>query len=400
MTSRPAQLSLLLGHWDLARWRPGWPSSVSAGLHSVRSSNMSTLNQQPSPQSGVSASRKRRRSSSLSSSSSSDVVIILDTETETETGEPSKPAPPQESKPTVSSDRSGDVSNSQGDDESNILEELRRARDVLQRHRNQGTADATSGGTTFATTNEKEIEYIPGLVNRVMAESNRKGGSKRSVFVTELLVELVLGFVEPYVMQISQERINGGRNNKKQGYNNENRFRSTTSDADSTQYRDRAIRWAVQRIKDLLRPVDVELGTDIPELDALLSALGRYDGLAHERNVQEHLREALLRMKPTGIHSDAKGSEGLDAADASEINGAPNETAKDSGGDGGGPTPSPTSVVECWSVSPEKWVEKVTKSAVTGNSNAEEMESIDEAMESFPYLRQMKDFLMKRAGNE
>ena len=167
---------------------------------------MSTLNHQSSPQSGGSTSRKRRRSSSLSSSSSSssDVVIILDnTETETETGEPSKPAPPQQSKSTpVSSDKS------QGDDESKILDELRQARDVLQMHRNQGAADATSsGGTTHATTNEKEIEYIPGLVNRVMTESNREGGLKRSVVVTELLVELVLGFVEPFVMQMSKERL-------------------------------------------------------------------------------------------------------------------------------------------------------------------------------------------------
>ena len=357
---------------------------------------MSTLNHhQSSPQSGGSTSRKRRRSSSLSSSSSSsDVVIILDnTETETETGEPSKPAPPQQSKSTVSSDKS------QGDDESKILDELRRARDILQMHRNQGTDDATSsGGTTHATTNEKEIEYIPGLVNRVMAESNRKGGLKRSVIVTELLVELVLGFVEPYVMQVSKERNTSGSNdNKKQGYNNDNRFLSITSGADSSDYyRDRAISWAVHRIKDLLRPVDMELGTDIPELDALLSALGRYDGLAHERNVQEHLREALLRMKPTSMHPGAKGQERLDAVDSSEINGTLCETAKDSGGDGGGQTPSLMSVVECWSVSPEEWMEKVTKSIGTENSNAEETESMDEAMESFPYLRQMKDFL-KRA---
>lgn len=355
---------------------------------------MSTLNhQQPSPQSGGSTSRKRRRSSSLSSfSSSSDVVIILDnTETETETGEPSKPAPPQQSKSTVSSDKS------QGDDESKILDELRRARDVLQMHRNQGTADATSsGGTTHAATNEKEIEYIPALVNRVIAESNRKGGVKRSVIVTELLVELVLGFVEPYVMQMSKERNTSGSNdNKKQGYNNDNRFLSMTSGADSSDYRDRAISWAVHRIKDLLRPVDMELGTDILELDALLSALGRYDGLAHERNVQEHLREALLRMKPTctSMHSAAKGPERLNAADGLESNGALCETAKGDEGNGVEPTPSPTSVAECWSVSPEKWMEKVTKSTGTEDSNAEETESMDEAMESFPYLRQMKDFL-------
>lgn len=357
---------------------------------------MFTPNQQPSPPSGGASSRKRRRSSSLSSSSSSDVVIILDDHDIAET-EPSKPAPPQQSKPTVTSGKSGDASNNQGDDESNILEELRRARDVLQRHRNQGTADATSGGTTHVTTNEKEIEYIPGLVNRVMAESNREGGMKRSVVVTELLVELVLGFVEPYVMQLSQERITGGRNNKKQGYNNnDDRFLSMTSDADSTEYRDRAIAWAVHRIKDLLRPVDVELGTDIPELDALLSALGRYDGLAHERNIQQQLREVLLGMTPTSMHSDAKESEGLGAVDVSKNNGALYKTAKDSGGDGGGPTPSPTSVAECWSVSPEKWMDKVTKSTVAEDSNAEETESMDEAMESFPYLRQMKDFLMKR----
>ena len=362
---------------------------------------MSTLNQQPSSPSGGSrpTSSKRRRSSSLSSSSSSDVVIILDDHEHTETEEPSKPAPPRQSDPTATTSKGSDVGNNQDDDESKIVEELRRARDELQRHRNLGGADATSGGAVdIAANSEKEIEYIPGLVNRVMAGSNRKGGFKRSVIVTELLVDLVLGFVEPYVMQVSQERTNASNTKKKHGYNNDDGYLCTTPDADSTMYRDRAISWAVARIKDLLRPVDVDLGPDIriPELDALLSALGRYDGLTHERKVQQRLREVLVRMKP--MLSDAKVTKRTDAADTSENDGVPRETATNDG-DGEEPTPSPTSIAECWSVSPEKWMEKVVKSRSneTEHSNgAEVTESMNDAMESFPYLRQMKDFLKKR----
>ena len=357
---------------------------------------MSTPNQQSSPRSSgsrpTSTSRKRRRSSSLSSSSSSDVVIILDDHERTETKEPSNSDPPRQSDPTATSSKGSDGGNNQDDDESKIVEELRRARDELQRHRNLGVA------VDIAANSEKEIDYIPGLVNRVMAGSNRRGGLKRSVIVTELLVDLVLGFVEPYVMQVSQERTNASNTKKKHGYNNDDGYLCTTPDADSTMYRDRAISWAVARIKDLLRPVDVDLGPDIriPELDALLSALGRYDGLTHERKVQQRLREVLVRMKP--MLSDAKVTKRTDAADTSENDGVPRETATNDG-DGEEPTPSPTSIAECWSVSPEKWMEKVVKSRSneTEHSNdAEVTESMNDAMESFPYLRQMKDFLKKR----
>jgi len=347
---------------------------------------MSTPNQQQSPQSG--RSRKRRRSSSLSSSSSSDVVIILDHDGV----EPEPSKPPQRSDPTAKRSE-GD---NQQDNESQVLEELRQARDVLRRHR--GTADATSGAVHARRTNEKEVEYIPGLVNRVLCvESNREGGLKRSVAMTELLVDLVLGFVEPHVMQVSKERINASNETKSSNmYNDDGRFlSSTTSDVISTEYRDRAIGWAIERIKDLLRPVDVGSGTDIPELDALLSASGRYDGLVHERNVQERLREVLGRMKP--MLSAAKGGEGSDLADLIEKCRSTNsETAKKNGEGPKNeePTPSPTSVAKCWSVSPEQWMEKVTNTT-TEDNNTDETDSMNEAMESFPYLRQMKDFLKK-----
>ena len=362
---------------------------------------MSTVNQQQSPQSGC--SRKRRRSSSLSSSSSSsssDVVIILDHDAE-ETEPPGKlkpPPPPERSEPTVKRGEGGDV---QQDDEAQVLEELRQARDVLQRHR--GTADdaaSASGVVPARTNNEKEMEYIPGLVNRVLSESNREGGLKRSVAMTELLVELVLGFVEPYVMQIWKERMNNTSIKAKSSnmYSDDDKFlsrSSTTSDAHSTEYRDRAISWAIERIKDLLRPVEVGSGTDIPELDALLSASGRYDGLVHERNVQEHLREVLGKMRPMILA--AKGGKGSDLVDLLEKR-TNNKTAKKNGEDDEAePTPSPTSAAMCWSVSPEQWMEKVMNNTGIGDNSVDETDSMIEAMESFPYLRTMKNFL-KREG--
>ena len=363
---------------------------------------MSTVDLQQSPQSGC--SRKRRRSSSLSSSSSSsssDVVIILDHDAEATTStEPlsnlKPPPPPERSEPTVKRGEGGGV---QQDDGSQVLEELRQARDVLQRHR--GTADAASAsGVVPARTNnnEKEMEWIPGLVNRVLSESNREGGLKRSVAMTELLVELVLGFVEPYVMQIWKERMNNTSNKAKSSNMNDGRFlsrSSTTFDAHSTEYRDRAISWAIERIKDLLRPVDGESGTDIPELDALLSASGRYDGLVHERNVQEHLREVLGKMRPMILA--AKGDKGSDLVDL--LNKSTNsKMAKNNGEDDEvEPTPSPTSAAMCWSVSPEQWMEKVMKNTGIGGNSVGETDSMIEAMESFPYLRTMKDFL-KREG--
>ena len=353
---------------------------------------MSTVNRQQSPQSGC--SRKRRRSSSLSSSSSSsssDVVIILDHDADAPEppGKLEPPPPPERSEPTVKRGEGGGV---QQDDESQVLEELRQARNVLQRHR--GTADATSasGVVPTRTNNEKEVEYIPGLVNRVLSESNREGGLKRSVAMTELLVELVLGFVGPYVMQIWKERMNNTSNKAKSS----NMTRSsTTSDAHSTEYRDRAISWAIERIKDLLRPVDGGLGTDIPELDALLSASGRYDGLVHERNVQEHLREVLGRMKPMILA--AKGDKGSDLVDLLEKSTNGKATKKNGEDDEAEPTPSPTSAAMCWSVSPEQWMEKVMNNTGIGDNSVDETDSMIEAMESFPYLRTMKNFL-KREG--
>ena len=341
---------------------------------------MSTANQQPTPKSGGSTCRKRRRSSSLSSSSSSDVVIVLD-DNATET-EPPTSAPPQ---PMVicCSEGIGDKQN----DESKMLEELRQARDALQRHRNGGTVDAASDGVVRTGDNEKEIEYIPGLVNRVLSESNRKGGHKRTVATTGLLVELVLGFVEPYVLQVSEERMDAGKT-KTPGYNDDS-FLSTSVAAEPNEYRDRAIHWATERIKDLLRPVDMESGADISELDALLSALGRYGGLKHEINVQERLREVLGRMNPMLLVAKVS-----DSTDILESKCAPGETAKN--GDGEESTPSSTAVAERWSVSPEEWIERVARNIGAGDNNAEETDSMKDAMKSFPYLRQMKDFLERK----
>ena len=362
---------------------------------------MSTVDLQQPPQSGC--SRKRRRSSSLSSSSSSsDVVIILDHDAEANTeplGNLKPPPPPERSEPTVKRGEGGGV---QQDDGSQVLEELRQARDVLQRHR--GTADAASAsGVVPARTNnnEKEMEYIPGLVNRVLSESNREGGLKRSVAMTELLVELVLGFVEPYVMQIWKERMNNTSNKAKSSnmHSNDGRLlsrSSTTFDAHSTEYRDRAISWAIERIKDLLRPVDGGSGTDIPELDALLSASGRYDGLVHERKVQEHLREVLGKMRPMILA--AKGDKGSDLVDLLKKRSTNSKMAKKNGEDNEvEPTPSPTSAAMCWSVSPEHWMEEVMKNTGIGDNGVGETDSMIKAMESFPYLRTMKDFL-KREG--
>jgi len=366
---------------------------------------MSTVDLQQPPQSGC--SRKRRRSSSLSSSSSSlslsssssDVVIILDHDAEATTeplGNLKPPPPPERSEPTVKRGEGGGV---QQDDGSQVLEELRQARDVLQRHR--GTADAASAsGVVPARTNnnEKEMECIPGLVNRVLSESNREGGLKRSVAMTELLVELVLGFVEPYVMQIWKERMNNTSNKAKSSNMNDGRYlsrSSTTFDAHSTEYQDRAISWAIERIKDLLRPVDGGSGTDIPELDALLSASGRYDGLVHERNVQEHLREVLGKMRPMILA--AKGDKGSDLVDLLKKSTNSKMAKKNGEDDEVEPTPSPTSAAMCWSVSPEQWMEKVMKNTGIGDNSVGETDSMIEAMESFPYLRTMKDFL-KREG--
>ena len=366
---------------------------------------MSTVDLQQPPQSGC--SRKRRRSSSLSSSSSSlslsssssDVVIILDHDAEATTeplGNLKPPPPPERSEPTVKRGEGGGV---QQDDGSQVLEELRQARDVLQRHR--GTADAASAsGVVPARTNnnEKEMECIPGLVNRVLSESNREGGLKRSVAMTELLVELVLGFVEPYVMQIWKERMNNTSNKAKSSNMNDGRYlsrSSTTFDAHSTEYQDRAISWAIERIKDLLRPVDGGSGTDIPELDALLSASGRYDGLVHERNVQEHLREVLGKMRPMILA--AKGDKGSDLVDLLKKSTNSKMEKKNGEDDEVEPTPSPTSAAMCWSVSPEQWMEKVMKNTGIGDNSVGETDSMIEAMESFPYLRTMKDFL-KREG--
>ena len=366
---------------------------------------MPTVDLQQPPQSGC--SRKRRRSSSLSSSSSSlslsssssDVVIILDHDAEATTeplGNLKPPPPPERREPTVKRGEGGGV---QQDDGSQVLEELRQARDVLQRHR--GTADAASAsGVVPARTNnnEKEMECIPGLVNRVLSESNREGGLKRSVAMTELLVELVLGFVEPYVMQIWKERMNNTSNKAKSSNMNDGRYlsrSSTTFDAHSTEYQDRAISWAIERIKDLLRPVDGGSGTDIPELDALLSASGRYDGLVHERNVQEHLREVLGKMRPMILA--AKGDKGSDLVDLLKKSTNSKMAKKNGEDDEVEPTPSPTSAAMCWSVSPEQWMEKVMKNTGIGDNSVGETDSMIEAMESFPYLRTMKDFL-KREG--
>jgi len=306
------------------------------------------------------------------------------------------PPPPERSEPTVKRGEGGGV---QQDDGSQVLEELRQARDVLQRHR--GTADAASAsGVVPARTNnnEKEMECIPGLVNRVLSESNREGGLKRSVAMTELLVELVLGFVEPYVMQIWKERMNNTSNKAKSSNMNDGRYlsrSSTTFDAHSTEYQDRAISWAIERIKDLLRPVDGGSGTDIPELDALLSASGRYDGLVHERNVQEHLREVLGKMRPMILA--AKGDKGSDLVDLLKKSTNSKMAKKNGEDDEVEPTPSPTSAAMCWSVSPEQWMEKVMKNTGIGDNSVGETDSMIEAMESFPYLRTMKDFL-KREG--
>lgn len=259
-------------------------------------------------------------------------------------------------------------------EEEQILEELRQALKVLRRNRGQSASTIAAAG--LPSNNDMEIDFIPGLVNRILLESRM-----RTVAATEILVTLILDFVEPYVLQISGERsilseqmhsIGGGKNGT----------RNTNDYEYATLYRDRAIAWAVNCIKDLLRPLDTS--ADIPALDALLSASGPYDGLAHERTVQERLVQTLEDMHPKLAAAAAEGEAGPDEPALTKIvellekrRHVSNDKCNDS--------PSIS-----WSKSPEEWLKQIQ--TVGGDTEKRKKDS-NEAILSFPYLAQMRDFM-------
>eukprot|EP00562_Extubocellulus_spinifer_P003286 CAMPEP_0178479838 /NCGR_PEP_ID=MMETSP0696-20121128/5386_1 /TAXON_ID=265572 /ORGANISM="Extubocellulus spinifer, Strain CCMP396" /LENGTH=344 /DNA_ID=CAMNT_0020107259 /DNA_START=31 /DNA_END=1065 /DNA_ORIENTATION=+ len=271
-------------------------------------------------------------------------------------------------------------------DEEQTLMELRKALEVLQRCRENSSSSTTDTATAAGSAplnsnihvNDKEAEYIPGMVNRILTESRNGRGCKRTVAMTDMLVTLVLDFVEPYVLQVVRERDKAPARHSVGG---DGRNGDTTKGY-AAQYRDRSITWAVHCIRDLLRPIDTK--GNIPELDALLSASGSFDGLAHERNVQQRLVESLEGMQPKLTSAAAAAAaEDPNGADLTDIL-ALLEKRRAVSGDGVGRN-IPSTIV-----SPEEWLKEIQMAGDAGMRK-----EADDTTESFPFLGQMRDFMTR-----
>jgi hypothetical protein len=126
----------------------------------------------------------------------------------------------------------------------------------------------------------------------------------------------------------------------------------------------------------------MDTSMDIPELDALLSASGSYNGLSHERNVQERLVESLEGMQ-SKLTSAAAAAEDPNGADLTDILALLEKRRPVSGCGVGRNIPSAI-------VSPEEWLKEIQTAG-----DAEMRKDSDNTTESFPFLGQMRDFMTR-----
>eukprot|EP00957_Ditylum_brightwellii_P093647 7131373-Ditylum_brightwellii.AAC.1 len=168
-------------------------------------------------------------------------------------------------------------------------------------------------------------------------------------------------------------------------------------------YRDRAVKWAVERLKDLLRP---SFETDIPELDALLSATGSHDGLEHEMRVQRLLLSSIGMMQNAqcrngGVVGEGNRDEGHEEIQRLliERQSRLEDAMLECSGRGlqkANTSPlvqNNTTTQEIWSMFPEEWVATL-QSDIGGQHEDFQTDVLhDDAITAFPFLGQMKDFL-------
>mmetsp|Transcript_23897 Transcript_23897/g.35686 ORF Transcript_23897/g.35686 Transcript_23897/m.35686 type:complete len:378 (+) Transcript_23897:30-1163(+) len=304
------------------------------------------------------------------------------------------------------------------------LETLNSYRKRQQTQEGGGTSQPTTKQTEITTTNEKSsIDYIPGLVNSIILESSSIRGCRRTPAVTKMLVETVLNFVEPYLMETAAQGLSAQtqQQEQQQQKKSDDTMEGKTSDsndaadkkiADDTKkrnrYRDRAVKWAVERLKDLLRP---SFETDIPELDALLSATGSHDGLEHEMRVQRLLLSSIGMMQNAqcrngGVVGEGNRDEGHEEIQRLliERQSRLEDAMLECSGRGlqkANTSPlvqNNTTTQEIWSMFPEEWVATL-QSDICGHSTGGQHEDFqpdvlhDDAITAFPFLGQMKDFL-------
>jgi len=135
-------------------------------------------------------------------------------------------------------------------------------------------------------TSRSKIDFIPGLVNRIILEST--GEQKlymRTHSMTQLLLSLILKFAKPFLdTQALQSKISQSNSKLILKVNNCKDVIKDKNYIEPNAYKKRAVIWAVDSIQDLLNP---NIETRIPALDALLAATGEYDSLLHETVLQD-----------------------------------------------------------------------------------------------------------------
>lgn len=253
-------------------------------------------------------------------------------------------------------------------------------------------------------------------MNRILVESSHGEGCRRTTQINETLLSLVLDFVEPYLADKLTERYYD-RPGKNEGVDGN---KSTESNIPSIRYRDRAVTWAIERINDLMRPIGE---TDIPELDALLSATGPHVGLAHEKCMHKMLVSSLSKKESTCFDHyfqddfTCKSELGklsmlLDSRRRNLATKQKNDVAKTSsflndglGNNTKGMNDTKTNLgdgTEQWSLNPDTWFAELRGHGFYNNagSDSRPTNSHSSAIAAHPFLGQMHNFLKRHNKTE
>ena len=164
-------------------------------------------------------------------------------------------------------------------------------------------------------------QNIPGLINQICLDALSNDKQMMTPTLLHALLSLILQFIEPHVnippLPSSKNTSETNQNPKQPIDNNDSSNKKSDNKQLQAQYSKRAKLWAMDRIYDLLSPpttsfiptsqsihndsnynksqssLPITINADIPELDAMLAAVGTRDTLKHEQIVQQMFYESI-----------------------------------------------------------------------------------------------------------
>jgi hypothetical protein len=135
------------------------------------------------------------------------------------------------------------------------------------------------------------LEYYPASNKKVKSASGSLSKSailniEQKILMTQLLIAVIIEFVEPHFVRMSKSREGSGTMSKKS-----TKEVSSESSGSGYGFSKRAVAWATSCLSCLLQTsLSTDESTHIPELDALLGATGEMDGM----KIEELIRRSIL----------------------------------------------------------------------------------------------------------